>query len=220
MFAGAAAVAALFHGVFLFGFNRRAEAPASPPPEEPVEVIAIVVPPLEDPDPVVPDEGPPVEDMSSALVPMQADLPRTVDVAVDFVQKIDVASLQQRPNLDNAKIISVPRNVGRGGLGAGGGIGKIFELSQLDRPPEPVFQPPPQFPPQLKREVQDATVEVVFIVTPKGEVVNAEVRRSTHPGFENAALAGVSRWRFKPGYKLGKPVNTRILVPLRFTIRD
>jgi protein TonB len=68
--------------------------------------------------------------------------------------------------------------------------------------------------------VKYAEVVVDFIVDNKGKVSWAVVRSSTHEGFEDAAILGVSRWQFKPGKKKGRAVNTRMRVPLRFRITE
>jgi protein TonB len=39
-------------------------------------------------------------------------------------------------------------------------------------------------------------------------------------GFERPALEGVVRWKFRPGMKLGRKVNTRVIQPIDFSIND
>jgi len=63
-----------------------------------------------------------------------------------------------------------------------------------------------------------AKVTVEFIVDRDGKVLNPVVVQTTHDGFNDAAMAGVSRWRFRPGWKNGKKVNTRMSVPIIFRI--
>jgi protein TonB len=113
----------------------------------------------------------------------------------------------------------VPVNIARGS-GTGEKIGKIFDVSQLDRQPQAIFQSPPVFPAELRREYPECTVVVGFIITAKGEVaapyvISSEVRR-----FEEAALAGVLKWKFKPGFKGGRPVNTRTQIAIYFRVTD
>jgi protein TonB len=76
------------------------------------------------------------------------------------------------------------------------------------------------FPFNLKREAITGQVRVEFVVDTEGRVRNAFVIETTHPGFDEAALTGVSRWRFRPGYKNGRKVNTRMQVPILFRIVD
>lgn len=157
-----------------------------------------------------PDNGTPV--------PMQADVP-TAPSPSDFVQQFDYSSLIEKPDLSALKLTAIPDHILRGGK-IDGSLGKIFDLSDLDRIPEPIVQTPPIFPPSLKREVSHAVVRVEFIVNAEGRVVNPFVVESTHLGFNEAATAGVGRWKFKPGIRGGRKVSTRMQVPIIFRIGD
>jgi len=209
------------HGMILFGFNQKEEVVVKHGEDD--AVIELMVMPdlskLEDPelaDATEPAETAPLE---GSFVPTLADVPTVVDVSTAFVQQIDFTSLQPKTDLSAARVVSIPTVIRRGGTG-GTGLKDVFNLAQLDRIPEAIFQPPPIFPVTLKKEVTNARVEVEFIVTAKGEVVEVKVVGATHPGFENAAVTGVSRWQFRPGMKGGKRVNTRMRVPLLFRVID
>jgi protein TonB len=169
---------------------------------------------LEEPDPTPSDSAEPVE--ASSYVPSLADLPQTPRPD-DFVQKIDLNSLVEHPDMSTAKVFSVPDNVNRGAA-LRNSMGAIFNLADLDRVPEALVQPPPLFPKQYKNEVPQATVVVQFIVTTNGEVVNPVVMQSTHSGFNTPAMMGVSKWKFRPGQKAGRKVNTRMEVPIIFSV--
>jgi protein TonB len=72
----------------------------------------------------------------------------------------------------------------------------------------------------MRRDSVTATVRVEFIVSTEGRVVNPVVVHTTASGFEEAALTGVAKWRFRPGWKGGRKVNTRMAVPIVFTFTD
>jgi TonB family protein len=208
------------HAFALLGFNH-------PPKAEEVNIedttpsIIIEMPHLEDlEDPEVVDAtGEVREEVEAAsYVPMLADVP-TAAVDAAFVQEIDFSSLAPRPEFDAAKVVTIPRGPRSGGVRPDT-MKDIFNLKDLDRIPEPFFQPPPVFPRQLKQEVSKATVTVEFIVDPTGKVVYAKVVDATYPGFEDAAIVGVMRWQFRPGMKGGKRVSTRMIVPLIFRVVD
>ncbi len=57
-----------------------------------------------------------------------------------------------------------------------------------------------------------------FIVDTNGDVRNAYAIRATAPQFGEAAVAAVSRWKFKPGIRNGRPVNTHLQVPVSFNL--
>lgn len=94
-----------------------------------------------------------------------------------------------------------------------------FELARVQVPPRPVSQQRPDYPLPMRRAGIEGEVLVVFDVTPEGRVRNAWVARSNHPGFDEAAIEAVEAWRFTPGVVDGRPVYTRISVPMVFRIQ-
>ncbi len=211
--------AAALHGLGLFGFNYKA-APKPVAVVEDLNQMIMVMPELEklDDEEIIVDEGteaPPLE--SADYVPMLADAP-SVNFDSVFVQKMDFSSLKPRTDLQSAAIVTIPAGLRTGSQTVRGTMKNLFDLKDLDSAPTPVFQPVPVFPAMLKREVREATVLVEFIVNTKGKVVEAYVVEASYRGFEDAAIAGVSRWQFRPGLKGGRPVNTRMRVPLMFRV--
>lgn len=204
------------HTLFLFGFNRK-PAPAKLQAVEEVAVVQMTMPELEE------EKSDKVEELSEAAdeppsvaVPQLADLPSAVSVST-FVQPLQYAP-DVSASLANAKVTQIPVNVGRGRNLAN--LGAIFEISQLDRVPTPIMQPAPVFPYALRQSVSEARVVVEFIVDSNGDVVAPSVISSTHPGFNEPALAGVAKWKFRPGMKSGKRVNTRVRAPVNFFVAN
>lgn len=75
----------------------------------------------------------------------------------------------------------------------------------------------PDYPEAARRRNISGWVEVVFTVTPKGTVADAEVRSSSpEEVFDDAALRAVRQWRFEPATKDGQPVATRTMIRLKF----
>jgi protein TonB len=75
----------------------------------------------------------------------------------------------------------------------------------------------PEFPESARRKGITGWVEVVFTVTPKGTVADAEVRSSSpEEVFDDAALKAVKQWRFEPATKDGQAVATRTMIRLKF----
>jgi protein TonB len=205
------------HAAVLFGV--RSHPPrAVRAADEHLIAMAIQMPDLKDleePEPQLTDEPAEKVDLGD-YAPSLVDAPQIV-LPSDFVQEINFASLVPPPDLSQAKIFVIPHNILRTGK-LGEGLGNIFSLADLDQVPQPVAQPSPIFPQQLKREVDRARVVVEFIVDTEGRVRNAMAVESTHDGFNDAAAAGVSRWRFHPGVRGGRKVNTRMTVPIIFRI--
>ena len=170
---------------------------------------------LEEEEVVLSDE--PYEQVDAGvLVPMLADAPQAPRPS-DFVQALDFASLIEQPNLSVTNLAVIPEHISRGGK-LGDGLATIFNLTDLDRASVPVFQPAPVVPPLLKQEGVSATVRVEFVVTAEGRVVNVIAVDTTHHGFNDSAIKAVGKWKFKPGVKNGRKVNTRMAVPINFNI--
>jgi protein TonB len=81
----------------------------------------------------------------------------------------------------------------------------------------PVRMAAPEYPYELKRDGISGVVTVVFCVDEKGNVVDPVVQKSSNKGFEEAALAAISRWKFKPALQDGTPVRSKVAIPLQFS---
>lgn len=211
----AALVSAGIHIAFFFGF----EAPKKKivvVQQDNVIALTLEMPDLkelEEPEPVPTDD--PAEALEAGvLVPMLADVPQ-IPQPSDFVQPIDFASLVEQPDLSKANLTTIPDHISRGGK-IGEGMGKIFELADLDHEPVVTFRAPVIVPASLKRDLVVETVRVEFVVDAQGRVVNTFVRESSDHHFDDSAMNGVGKWKFRPGMKGGRKVATRMAVPIVF----
>ena len=94
------------------------------------------------------------------------------------------------------------------------------DISKVDVKPVPRFQARPQYPFALRRDKVEGEAVTEFIVDTEGNVQRAHAVRATHPAFADAAVAAVSKWKYKPGMKNGRAVNTRMQVPIVFTLNE
>jgi len=137
--------------------------------------------------------------------PMQTDVPQIVQLD-SFVQPVQPPPPEGlKPNVG---VINIPQ-------GRPGGLGKgieIFDPSKLDQVP--------QYPFEMRRAGITGEVLVEFIVDANGDVRNAFAVRSTQREFETAAVQAVSKWKFKPGRKGGRAVNTRMQQPISFSLAE
>lgn len=180
--------------------------------EEPPTIELMDMPELElEPEEVVESDEP--AEQVEFTPPMQTDVPQLVTVD-SFVQPI------QPPPPENMKpvagVVSIP-TVRQTGLGKGV---EVFDIRNLDQQPVPKFRAKPQYPFEMRRAGINGEVVVEFIVDTNGNVRNAFAVRSSQREFEQAAVQAVSKWTFKPGRKSGRAVNTRMQVPIVFTLSD
>ncbi|MCC5025094.1 MAG: TonB family protein [Candidatus Synoicihabitans palmerolidicus] len=91
-----------------------------------------------------------------------------------------------------------------------------------DAEPIVVFQPPPTYPLEMSKAGITGTVRVEFVVDSRGDPTNLKTTESTHEKFESAALEAVTRWRFAPALRNGKPINITLSmsIPIVFNITD
>lgn len=92
-----------------------------------------------------------------------------------------------------------------------------FDVSDLERRPEPVAQTAPSYPRELAKAKVEGTVTVAFVIDEAGKVEDPRVEASSRPEFEKPALEAIRRWRFKPGEREGKAVRTFVKQPFRFS---
>ena len=93
----------------------------------------------------------------------------------------------------------------------------IVPLETLDQKPVATFTQRPQFPFSMRRKGIEGSAVVEFIVDAEGNVQGARAVKSSHEDFGAASAAAVSKWKFQPGIKDGRAVNTRMQMPMAFT---
>ncbi len=86
--------------------------------------------------------------------------------------------------------------------------------------PVPVFQAKPVYPLEMARAGIRGEVVVAFIIDKAGIPRELYAQKSSNRAFEGAAIAAVAKWRFRPGTMDGKPVNTRVCVPISFSLEE
>lgn len=197
----------------------RTEPAAAASGDEEVPTIALDLPP-----PPEPEEPEIVEDavsdsepgeIADLAPPMQNDVPSAV-IDSPFPQPPQPPVPAGVPRSDGPRIPPIPP---RPGASAGKGLGNVFDLSALDKRPSIVSRVNPEYPFELRRYGIDGTVTVRFIVDSSGAVRDLEIIHSSNPAFERGVLLAVARWRFRPGEKGGRKVDTRMELPINFSFK-
>ncbi|MFC1672001.1 energy transducer TonB [Planctomycetota bacterium] len=95
----------------------------------------------------------------------------------------------------------------------------LFGLTELDEYPRPLVRVRPVYPHHARQKGIEGFAELVFVISPEGRVSNPHVIRSEPATiFDAAAKAAVTRWRFSPPQKDGKPVATYAKQTIRFEL--
>ncbi|HEX2853868.1 MAG TPA: TonB family protein [Opitutaceae bacterium] len=89
-----------------------------------------------------------------------------------------------------------------------------------DRPPTPTQIVGPKYPFEMRAAGISGEAVVSLVINSKGEIQDARIARSTHREFEEAALAAARQWKFDPGQKGGRVINTRMEVPIVFQLEE
>lgn len=91
-------------------------------------------------------------------------------------------------------------------------------VGQAVVPPEALSLPKPSYP-LLDRVIEkQGEVWVGFVVGPEGTVTDAKALSDGDPRMAKAAVAGVRRWRFKPGLVNGRAEEFLVTILVRFQL--
>lgn len=98
------------------------------------------------------------------------------------------------------------------------------EPAQVFKPGAGVFAPrvlqevKPVYTPDAMYIGIEGSVLLECVVTAEGTVGDVRVRTPLYPSLDDAAIAAVKQWRFKPGTRDGKPVPVAVDVEMTFTL--
>jgi TonB family protein len=97
-------------------------------------------------------------------------------------------------------------------------MNRVYGLDEVSKIPVAVVSSAAEYPFELRRKGIAGEVDVEAVVNVDGKVLEARVSYSTHSGFNDAALAGVKGTKFQPGEIEGRPVKTRMSIPVTFSL--
>ncbi|MDG2170856.1 MAG: energy transducer TonB [Opitutales bacterium] len=95
----------------------------------------------------------------------------------------------------------------------------IFLIGELDEAPKSIITAAPVYPPELKRARIEGTVEVIYIVTTRGNVSNIRIVDAAHREFAESVRTSLRRWSFEPGRKDNQDVTTRVRQSFGFNLK-
>lgn len=88
---------------------------------------------------------------------------------------------------------------------------RVFQRSEVDKPPVPTSRVEPSVPSRLLGEQRRRTVVVLFVVDARGAVGSIRVLKSSNESeFDEIVANAIGEWRFSPAIKKGKAVRCMI----------
>jgi TonB family protein len=108
-----------------------------------------------------------------------------------------------------------------GGLGPGdgGGFGGgVYKVGNGVTAPVLLYKKEPEYSEEARKAKYQGTVVLEIYVDPSGRAINPRVLRSLGLGLDEKAVEAVRLWKFKPGYKDGKPVTVAAQIEVNFRL--
>ena len=96
---------------------------------------------------------------------------------------------------------------------------QVFDVIEIDEPPEPVVQVQPEYPEVARKAGLEGRVVVAAVVDENGNVIQVSIHYSDNPVFNEAALEAAKKIKFKPGRQKDIPVKVKVLIPFVFKLR-
>ncbi|MBZ5579376.1 MAG: energy transducer TonB [Acidobacteriia bacterium] len=105
------------------------------------------------------------------------------------------------------------------GPGEGGGVGGgVFKVGGGVTAPSLLYKVEPEYSEEARKAKFQGTVILYVEVAPDGRAVNPKVVRSLGLGLDEKAIEAVRKWKFRPGYKDGKPVTVAATIEVNFRL--
>jgi len=105
------------------------------------------------------------------------------------------------------------------GPGSGGGVGGgVFRVGGGVTAPALLYKVEPEYSEEARKAKYQGTVLLYIQVDPSGKAINMRVLHSLGLGLDEKAMEAVKKWKFKPGYKDGKPVTVEAQIEVNFRL--
>lgn len=215
--------------------QERTPPPEAPPPLEPEpealhpDLPEMELPEWQPPDTTLPDMTLPAPDMPPLALPdLEPAQPEPPQLASPSLHAVSVSALPVQSSPLNLKVnLSVakapaPHAVARSSpSGVLAAMPSRYGLHEVDEKPSGIATLKPLYPYRARRQGIEGQVTVRFLVDQEGRTKELTIVEATPPGvFDQAVRETVPRWRFKPGAKEGKPVDTWVEMTIRFELGD
>jgi TonB family protein len=105
------------------------------------------------------------------------------------------------------------------GPGSGGGFGGgVFHVGGGVSAPALLYKVEPEYSEEARKAKYQGTVVLYVEIDPSGRAINARVVQSLGLGLDEKAIEAVKKWKFRPGYRNGKPVTVVATIEVNFRL--
>jgi TonB family protein len=116
-----------------------------------------------------------------------------------------------------------------GGVGSGNGLGYgpgsgagygggVYRIGGGVSAPVPIFKPEPEYSEEARKAKYQGSVTLSIVILADGTTSNIKVIRPLGLGLDEKAIEAVTKWRFRPSLKDGKPVAVTANVEVNFRL--
>jgi periplasmic protein TonB len=105
------------------------------------------------------------------------------------------------------------------GPGEGGGVGGgVYKVGGGVSQPTLLMKVEPEYSEEARKAKYQGVVLLYVEVDASGKATNIRVSKSLGLGLDEKAIEAVKKWKFKPGYKDGKPVTVAATIEVNFRL--
>lgn len=96
--------------------------------------------------------------------------------------------------------------------------GGVFRVGGGVSAPKAIYAPDPKYSDKARKGKYQGVCVLSLIVTPEGTPRNIKIARAIGRGLDEKAIEAVSKWKFEPAMKDGKPVAVAINIEITFRL--
>lgn len=190
-------------------------------PQEEFQFVEFAPPPPPPPPPTPEEPKPDPEEFDEPLEPIE--IPEDAEISPDEPVNdlgLDLGEMAMGEGGGGAFVMDIPR-FGRRGRAGGSEADELMGGGGAAEPPVPTFKVQPTYPSALLRKKIGGKVVVSATVNTSGTVTKVSIKQSSGQAeLDKAVLAAVQKWKFKPGSRDGKPVQSNCLIPYTFEVKN
>jgi periplasmic protein TonB len=191
--------------------------------EEKFEFVEFAPPPPPPPPPPAPDEPEPepeeIDDLAEPL-----EIPEEAEISSDEPTNdlgLDLGEMAMGEGGPGDFAMDIPRFGKRGGRGGSADGEDDMDSAGATEQAVATFKSQPVFPSALLRKKIGGKVVIAAVVDASGAVVKVTIKTSSGQAeLDKAAITAVQKWKFKPGTRDGKPVQSTCLIPYTFEVKN